>query len=348
MKKVLTGGSLAALILCTLLCALLCSLAGCGKSSSDEDGTKVSSYEIPTEYTYSFTEDGKTVNCTYSMEFEENQFTVFVSYESDGKYETGTLLFLLDEYGNVVREMSYGDAGVASYIYDYAYDPYGNRQMDCYHRKGSAPEALTTYLCRGETLYYTQYSSRNYNSYEGKMTYVYDENGRLVKRKTDYRTTTISYDEQGNFTEQVHEYDEGEVYKTTYENTYDGNRLTAITATEDGQRNRMTVGKYRSYKMTEGQYRCVRLLSLYMDAEIFRGTGAGSKEICYADGTPYKRVKEDRYGNPLTVTYYLPDGDEDYTRSYGYNGDGMMGSVTIRSSAGETTLVVYPNLAFSS
>ncbi|MCH5184083.1 MAG: hypothetical protein J1E00_07895 [Oscillospiraceae bacterium] len=336
MKKTLAGVLLAA----GLLCGMLCTLAGCGKGSSAGEETKVRSYEIPTEYIETSTNAGETVSVTFSIAFEENQLTIIQTYESSRDSLTRTYLYLLDEYGNVVREICYDEDG-ERYIYDYAYDPYGNLQMECsYWREGGAPDSLTTYLCKGEQLYYTLYSNRTYGNSQGMMTYVYDENGRLVKSETVYSTYTFRYDEQGNFTEQIFDYGDGDVTTTTYENTYEGDRLTARNWNTDGRQGRETVGKYRSFQMTEGQYRCVRLLSQHGDASIFHGTGAGSGEIRYADGTPYKRVKQNEIGNPLAVTYYLPGGAEDYTRVYNYNRDGSLGGMTFRSASGETTLIV--------
>ncbi|MCH5184085.1 MAG: hypothetical protein J1E00_07905 [Oscillospiraceae bacterium] len=347
----------------SLLLALimaLCVLAACGTGEPDLSGpgNKEGTFSIPTEYSYSMERDGATMSVKIHVEFQENQLTLTSQYEeSNGEFsrsETEKSIYLLDEYGNVVREMREGIYTGGNSVYDYVYTDGGRRLRAVSSRSGGYSSDrfyVTAYAHNGDIVTSEEFYDQGSRGKEEK-TYVYDKNGRLVKEASDRYgwTETYEYDEHGTVTKNLTTREDGDDTLREFKNEYSDGKLKRITGSSeaDGEKQEVTlsVGKYESFKMTKGQYLCALLLSLYQDAEMFRGEGTGSGEIRYADGTVLVKAEQDGDGKVTRETYYLPEGKVDYVCEYTYH-EGRLRTYTYRNAEGETLLTLNTDAAGS-
>ena len=332
----------------SLLLALimaLCVLAACNKAPDlSGPGDKAGEFSIPTEYSYSAEVDGVKISAKINVTFKENELSLVMHYEqSKGEFsqtETEKRSYLLDEFGNVVREVAYRTDGKIRYLEDYFYGAYGARTEYRSHGVNTAPEEYTAYTAEGDTLTYTTYNRWGSGS-TGKYTYTYDEQGRLLSETTNYGSTTLyEYDDKGNLTKTTNTYGDEEPNVEEIKNAYSGSNLKSITRTEiddEGVEHEIviSVGSYKSFKMTKGQYVCIMLMTMSNDPDMFRGEDAGSGEIRYADGTVYKKTEQN--GNTTKETFYLPEGKLDYICETVYE-NGKLRSKTITGADGEVSL----------
>ena len=332
----------------SLLLALimaLCVLAACDKAPDlSGPGDKEGEFSIPTELSYSLEMEGAKMSVKINAEFKENELSLVMRMEqSKGEFsqtKAEKVSFLLDEYGNVVRQLNY-DLDTLRSADDYSYGENGVLKEERSHSVDSAPSRFTAYTAgEGDALNFTQYSSWGASD-NGTLTRSYDEQGRLLSRTSSYGVTvSYEYDDNGNAVKQTRKYSDGETSTQEFKNGYSSGRLksiTTMTEIEEGVEKELTlsVGSYKSFKMTKGQYVNIMLMLINQDAELFRGESAGSGEIRYADGTVYKKTEQN--GNTTKETYYLPEGKLDYICETVYE-NGKLRSKTFTDAEGEVTL----------
>lgn len=343
MKLVRFGSVLLALAMA------LCIFAGCGKGTPELSKPKDRAF--PTEFAATYQIDGAEVSITTDVAFAENQLTLTTRATLDGEPaspEPEKTIFLLDEYGNVVREIRYRRDGTLKSVEDYVYAADGRviRSVsdDSYSDFSTGGFLFVAYAYEGDAVKREGFYAHGPENATTRVR-VYDENGRLVTETNDSFgwTRTYTYDEQGNLVKDALEGADNETSLTEYKNEYSDGRLTKVTSTYRGKNTYTTVGKYETVQMTEGQYRCAMLLAMHQDPEMYRGGAGGSGEVRYADGKALKDAEVGQNGKPRKETYYLPDGSVQYTCEYAYDGDWLW-AYTYRNAQGEPLLALNSDI----
>lgn len=320
------------LALLLLLALTLAVFSVCGKNKSDPG--EVAEYELPTKLTRALTMDGEKVSVTETVEFAKNQLSV--TYDSETYTGLGKTIYLLDEYGNIVRKVDYDGSGNAANSADYVYDGDGRRTrgvMDV-HLTGSMIYSYNVYTYSGDRVAVRDYILGTGEPQE--LTMKYDKNGRLVQVGHQEEAITYEYDQYGHIASRGHGGERSE-FELAYD---DSGRLTGMVGELDRTELNLSFGDYKTFQMTEGQYRCALLLLAMEDTEMYRGKSAGdSEKICYADGTPLKTCSYSDDGRLLTETFYLPDKEVEYTVRYSYD-DGKLSGALYEDAKGKELLAL--------
>lgn len=336
MKRMLALGLLLALTFAVLV--------ACGKDGSGELAA-VGDYELPTELTEVLGKDSAETNITRTVDFAKNQLTVTTWYASAvdpaQRVLESTRCYLLDEYGNIVRKIHYDSNGRVSDSSDYAYDESGRRirEVQDVHLTGSMIYCYKTYSHSGNRITMRDCIG---DMEPLKFTLEYDKNGRLTESTYRGSVVTFRYDEHGHL--EAQEYDERSEFKNMHD---DSGRLTEMAVETGVLHANLSLDEYKTFQMTEGQYRCALLLITLQSGlvtpvdEMYRCSSAGDPEkVCYADGTPLKACAYSDDGKLLAETFYLPGKEVEYTVKYTYGDGGKLSGTVCEDADGKELLAL--------